>query len=257
MSYKLTFRYTRNRYNGTLEEINQQIFNELKAKLNTYNIQSTRFYNPSRVSIKVLFPTEKQVNEALDKTEGFKASGFEPKLPMALKAARTVYCSNFDLALFDAYTHTAIKEHLIHAKWNVNNVYIMNSKKSFKIEFKTTKEARKFVNSKKNSIGGIQLHQNTKEMEIDPTVPQCYVCGILHPTHNSNNCPGPKRCLKCNSRDHQFYDCLIPKDINRMSEEQKAQRYCIPCQSIGDHTSLELQEKTRKSRLPQTNKTLN
>ena len=68
MSYKLTFRYTRNRYNGTLEEINQQIFNELKAKLNTYNIHSTRFYNPSRVSIKVLFPTEKQVNEALDKT---------------------------------------------------------------------------------------------------------------------------------------------------------------------------------------------
>ena len=158
---------------------------------------------------------------------------------MALKAARTVYCSNFDLALFDAYTHTAIKEHLIHAKWNVNNVYIMNSKKSFKIEFKTTKEARKFIDSKNTSIGGIQLHQNTKEMEIDPTVPQCYVCGILHPTHNSNNCPGPKKCLKCNSRDHQFYDCLIPKDINRMSEEQKAQRYCIPCQSIGDHTSLD------------------
>ena len=85
-----------------------------------------------------------------------------PRLPMALKAAHTVYCSNFDLALLDAYTHTAIREHLTHAEWNVKNVYIMNSKKSFKIEFTTTKEARKFVASKTTSIGGIQLPQNTK-----------------------------------------------------------------------------------------------
>ena len=110
---------------------------------------------------------------------------------MALKAARTVYCYGFDPALVDTYTTQDIKDHLTQANWKVRNVYIMESHKSFKIEMSTTKEARIFIESNTTSIGGIQLPPETKELEIDPTVTQCWECGILNPTHNSHNCPGP------------------------------------------------------------------
>ena len=103
----------------------------------------------------------------------------------------------------------------------------------------TTKEARIFIESNTTSIGGIQLPPETKELEIDPTVAQCWECGILNPTHISRNCPGPRRCLKCLQHDHRFYNCHLPKKFNDMTTEQKRQRYCIPCKLRGDHTSLD------------------
>ena len=102
-----------------------------------------------------------------------------------------------------------------------------------------TKEARKFIISNTTSIEGIQLTKENKELEIDPTVAQCWDCGILNPTHTSRNCPGPRRCLKCLQHDHQFHSCHLPKDFSIMTPEQKKQRYCIPCQLRGDHTSLD------------------
>ena len=115
----------------------------------------------------------------------------------------------------------------------------MNSKKAFKIEFHSSKEARKFLNTNDTTIGNIRLHQDSKEPEVDPTVPQCWDCGRLNPQHNSGNCPGPKKCLKCNSSEHQFFNCRIPKDIAHMTEEHKSNRHCIPCGQYGDHTSLD------------------
>ena len=110
----------------------------------------------------------------------------------------------------------------------------------------TSKEARQFITSDNTSIGGIPLHTESKEQEIDPTIPQCWECGILYPEHNTINCPGPKRCLKCNSDAHKFFECPIPKNIDQMSEEHNSQRHCIPCQTKGDHTSLDHQFCTTK-----------
>ena len=115
----------------------------------------------------------------------------------------------------------------------------MRSKKSFKIEFLTNKEAKKFIEKKNTAIGGIILKQDSKEEEINPTISQCWTCGILNPRHNSNTCISPKRCLKCNSSHHIFYQCDIPKNIDKMTSEQKQRRHCIPCNSDGDHTSID------------------
>ena len=73
-----------------------------------------------------------------------------------------------------------------------------------------TKKARKFIKSNTTSIGVIQLSKENKEQEIDPTVGQCWDCGILNPTHTSHNCLRPRRCLKCLQHDHQFHSCHLP-----------------------------------------------
>ena len=131
MAYKLIFRFDRNRYTGlpSPNERKQQIFNDIMKETNDLRIECTRYYTPSRDSLKVLFPSEKGLNKALKKTNSFIAAGFEPRITMPLKAARTVYCHGFDPALLLAYTEQEIKENLIQAEWEVNKVYIMNSKK--------------------------------------------------------------------------------------------------------------------------------
>ena len=99
-------------------------------KTNDLRIECTRYYTPSRDSLKVLFPSEKELNKAINKTNSFFAAGFEPRLTMPLKAARTVYCHGFDPALLLTYTEQEIKENLIQAEWSVNKIHIMNSKKN-------------------------------------------------------------------------------------------------------------------------------
>ena len=169
-------------------------------------------------------------------------------MSLGLKANRTAYCHGFDSALLGAYTPLDIKNTLIAQpeKWKVVGVYIMRSKKSLKIEFKSSEQARKFIASTNTSIGGIQLHKENKEIEIDPTIPQCWECGHINPTHNSDNCPGPKRCLKCGDRNHTFFQCDLPKDITRMTRDQKDRRVCIPCGTRGNHTSLDHRDCTTK-----------
>ena len=239
----MIFKFDRNRYtnSNTPKERNQTIINELFQITNDLNIECTRLYTPSRDSLKALFPTEKEINKVLKKTQNFIAAGFEPRLSMSLKAARTVFCYGFDPALLNTYTTPQdIEEQLTQAEWKVRKVFILNSKKSIKIEMLDTKEAKKFIASNTTSIGGIQLFKENKEKEIDPTVAQCWECGILNPTHTSRTCPGPKRCIKCLQHDHQFFTCPnIPKDFNIMTPEQKRQQYCVPCQKRGDHTSLD------------------
>ena len=117
-----------------------------------------------------------------------------------------------------------IKENLVHAEWKVKGVYIMNSKKTFKIEMETTEEAKKFINSKRTVIEHIPIHQESKEVEIDPTIPQCWECGQLNPKHISNTCPGNKRCIKCGSRNHQFFRSQLPKDTEKMTERERERK---------------------------------
>ena len=127
----------------------------------------------------------------------------------------------------------------------------MNSKKTFKIEMETTEEARKFINIKHTAIGHIPIRQESKEVEVDPTIPQCWECGRLNPQHTSNLCPENKRCIKYGSRSHQFFGCPMSKDVERMTERDKDNRYCIPCQTRGDHTSLDHKQCPEKRRLVQ------
>ncbi|CAL4067497.1 unnamed protein product, partial [Meganyctiphanes norvegica] len=143
---------------------------------------------------------------------------------MALKTAGTIYCFGFDPSLISAYSQNNIEEILTTANWKIRGVYIMNSKRSFKIEFQTTTEAKRFIVSKNTSIGGIQLHPESKEPEVDPSCPtisQCWHCGRLNPNHSSSDCKHTKRCLKCNSCNHQFFTCNIPKDHSILTYDQK------------------------------------
>merc|ERR1711874_604758 len=89
MAYKLIFKFDRNRYTGSPspKESNQQIFNDIMKKTNDLRIECTRYYTPRRDSLKVLFPSEKELNKALKKKNNFIAAGFEPRLAMPLKAA--------------------------------------------------------------------------------------------------------------------------------------------------------------------------
>jgi len=194
---------------------------------------------------------KKNLNKALRKSAELSSAGFEPRMSMALKAARTVYCFNLDDTLLNTYTQLDIKESLKQAEWKVKDIYIMNSKKTFKIEMETTEEARKFINSRRTAVGHILIHQDSKEVEVDPTIPQCWECGQLNPKHNSSTCPGNKRCIKCGNRSHQFFNCPMPKDTERMTERDKQNRFCIPCDARGDHTSLDHRQCPEKRRLVQ------
>ena len=251
MAYKLSLKINRTRYQGNIEEVNRKINQDLINITNTQRIEILRIFQPSRDSIKVLFPDEKNVNKALKKSEALKSAGFEPRLSMALKAARTVYCFNLDDTILNTYTHEDIKDRLIQAEWKVKGVYIMNSKKTFKIEMETTLEAKRFINSNRTSIGHILLHQDSKEIEVDPTIPQCWECGQLNPKHTSNACPGNKKCIKCGSRSHNLFRCSLPKETERMTQREKESRYCIPCDARGDHTSLDHRQCPEKRRLVQ------
>ena len=251
MAFKLSFKINRNKYTGNVESDNKKINQDLVNVTNTQRIELLRIYQPSRDSIKALFPDEKNLNKALIKSTALKAAGFEPRLSMALKAARTVYCYNLDDTLLNTYTQQDIKDHLIQAEWKVKNIFIMNSKKTFKIEMETTEEARRFINSKRTAIGSILIHQESKEVEVDPTIPQCWECGRLNPQHTSNSCPEHKRCIKCGSHSHQFFRCPMPKDPENMNERDRENRYCIPCDNRGNHTSLDHRQCPEKRRLVQ------
>ena len=220
MAYKLSFKYQRNRYSGTMADTRSKVEADMKKLLNEKKINCQRFYSASRDSIKVVFPNEIEVNKIMDKAGEYTQAGFEPRMSMALKAARTVFCAGFDQALLTAYTKENIKDQLLGNEWEVRDVYIMKSGKTFKIEMNTTAEARKFIQSNSTSIGGIALPQQTKEQEIDPTIPQCWDCGKLYPNHVGNHCPNLHRCLKCN-QNHSFHECDLPREEHEMSDSKK------------------------------------
>ena len=86
---------------------------------------------------------------------------------------------------------------------------------------------------------GILLKPEHKEFEVDPVIDQCWGCGQLNPNHSSNDYNCPRRCIKCGRSGHQFFECSIPKVKENMSEVHKWSRYCIPCDTQGDHTSID------------------
>merc|ERR1711895_74477 len=132
-------------------------------------------YEPVRNSIKVIFPTEKEIEKVTKNNDCYKNEGFNPTISLALKANRTVFCTNLDPALLQTYTDKEeIKNILQEQNWKVENIHFMKSNRTFKIEMANTKQATEFIKHLNTHIGGIKLTENNKEPEIDPTIKQCW-----------------------------------------------------------------------------------
>ena len=241
-----------------MNESNPQIKRRLQDIFDKNLITPIHMYQPARNSIKVVFARENEIDKVFANEDIFKENNFEPRMSLALKACRTVFCTNFDPTLLTIYSKEKIIDLLTQQKWKIKDIYIMRSQKSFKIEMKTRKEAQKFLTQESINIGGIRISEESKEPEIDPTIQQCWECGAQNPTHNSQTCPGRKVCIKCGSTDHNFFACFIPKKSTELTESDKLARYCAACGKHTDHTSLdhrscpkkkeELREKARIAR---------
>ena len=239
-SFKITFRFQRDDYGPDNKTSDDQTLKfKMQELLKEKHISALRIYTPSWNSMKVIFQSEDEVNKVLTNKDYFVNRGFYPKISMALKAGRTIFCSGFDPTLLQTYDTETIEGFLENKGWKVVGVYVMKNKASFKIEFESRELASEFLNNTNTEVGGIQILHNHKENEVDHTVHQCWRCGILQTDHLTQNCPRRQKCLKCGKEDHQFFNCPIPKRLTDMSTHQKAARFCIPCGTRGNHTSLD------------------
>ena len=247
MALKLTFKFRRDDYTyRTRQENDEKIKVNLQKILNENEITASHMYKPAMNSIKVLFPTDSEVDKVIKNEEAFKNENFEPKMSLSLKACRTIFCTHFDHTLLQIYDKNDIVNLLKEQKWKVRDVYIMNSKKSFKIELSSRKEALKFLKQESINIGGIKISDESIEPELDPTINQCWECGELDPKHNSQHCTGRKICIKCGSTSHKFYECPVPKDFDKMTHQQREARYCATCKTKASHTTLDHRQCPKK-----------
>ena len=254
MSVKLNFKLDHGKLNHNHgSNVNQHIKNELEKCFSTKGIQVARVYFPSHKYVKVLLSSEKLVDDVFKHEIFFVSSGFQPSLTMALKTARTVFCYGFDPVLLSTYDNEAIKQNLIAEDWMVTSVYVLQSKRSMKIEFKSRDAANKFLKLKNINILGIRLENKHMEPEIDPTIDQCYNCGALDPGHTRELCPNRTCCLRCGYQGHTFFECPTIPNIppSQYSEHHKSQAYCIPCAAVNGHCSLNHRSCPTKKRIIQ------
>ena len=197
MHFVIAFRFIRTQYSPTImQEQNPEIKRRLSSILDQLIINYTHMYNPARNSLKVIFSSESEINSVMEHIEAFKRENFEPRLGLKLKASRTVFCTNYDPTITATYSKQEIIESLQQQKWKVKDIYMMKSKKSFKIEFSDSDQAKRFIQNKSTSIGNIILTDNTKEHEVDPTITHCWECGQMEPDHPARYCTGQKICLR-------------------------------------------------------------
>ena len=143
----------------------------------------------------MLLASESVVEKVFSNSENFSNKGFEPNLTMQLRTARTVFCYGFDPSLLDVCDAETIKNELTQANWGVSNVYILQSKRSMKIEFNSRATANKFLMENSINIGGIRIESHQMEPEVDPSIDQCYNCGIIDPGHTRDLCPHLLCCM--------------------------------------------------------------
>ena len=240
MNPRINFKFSRHSYAPERKaDGDEQVKSTIQTLMTRFEISTTRMYTPTRNSIKVIFPSEQEMNKVLNNKQTFLEKNLTPHLSLATKAKRTIFCAGFDMAITNTYDKEEIKEDLKSKGWNVIEVYILNNNHSLKIEFDNSDSATKFLRDDTTSIGGIFLSNRNKEREIDPSIPQCWCCGHINPGHSSNNCNRLQVCLKCGDRGHKFYECFIPRKTEDMTHEQKRARLCIPCGNRGDHTSMD------------------
>ena len=132
--YKIAFRFDREDYSREDREYNDQIRLYLQDLFDTQCITADRIYTPSRNSIKAIFVKEEELNKVIINKQYFEGEGYYPRLSMATKASRTIFCSGFDTALLRTYDKETLKELLVNSGWKVAEVHIMKGNNTFKIE---------------------------------------------------------------------------------------------------------------------------
>ena len=198
MSVKLNFTLERNKFQSNDGvNLNIVIKNELERCFTEKGLMFSRIYSPSHKYIKVLLSSENVVEKVFEHREHFNSNGFQPNLSMQLRTARTVFCSGFDSSLLGACDAETIKQSLTDAEWEVTSVYILQSNRSMKIEFSSRAAANKFLDTNSINVSGIGIEKHQMEPEVDPSIDQCYNCGIIDPGHTSELCPHPPCCMRC------------------------------------------------------------
>ena len=92
MSFKLAFRFKRNNYSPeAMREGDEEIKRNLKIILDTRTVNFNHMYPPARNSIKVIFPSESEIEKILAHPEHFIENHYEPKMSLTLKANRTIF----------------------------------------------------------------------------------------------------------------------------------------------------------------------
>ena len=221
MAYRLVFRFERGDYSEAVRaDTDREIKTILQQKFDQKRIKVSRIYAPSRNSIKVIFLSEDELNKVMDNEEHFIVENLYPKISITLKASRTVFCGGFDTALLENNSKEDIQMILETNNWKIKGVYIMKSGKSFKVEFRSKEQANKFINTQTN-IEGVMLKPEHKEIEVDPIIRQCWVCGRINLNHGSGECSNTQRCLRCGERGHKFFNCNIPRKIEDMTETKR------------------------------------
>ena len=216
MSVKLNFKLEREKFSHiTGTNVNIGIRNELEKCFTEKRLQFSKAYNPSHKYIKVLLSSEKVVDKIFSHNDYFISKAFQPNLPIQVRSSRTVFCYGFDTDLLRVCDAETIKQNLTDSdpSWEVSNVYVLQSKRSMKIEFKFRATASKFLELKSINICGTRIENHHMELEVDPSINQCYNCGIIDPGHTREQCPHPPCCLRCGYEGHLFFQCQLKPSI--------------------------------------------
>ena len=220
-------------------EWGQKVRATLATLFDNLRIPVIKIYTPNWDTLKVLFSEEKYIEDVFNNKVKLEEKGFEAKLPMALKAQRTVVIHSFDMALTETHSARNIADLITAKGWKISSVFVLRSKRAFKIQFQNREETKKFLREKEITLQGIKIYQKSMEEEINPSISQCWKCGEINPGHIKEECRRQQICLKCNSRNHEIFQCRLPRETENMNDREKERLYCVPCKAGGEHCSLD------------------
>ena len=133
----MTFGFRRNDYSEEAKvSIDKEIEMELEGKLKGKGINNYRIYRPNRNTVKVVFISEADLNKVYDNKDYFMKAGLTPKTSISIKASRTFFCVGFDPVLLINNNKDNIKHQLEGKHGEIDNIYILRSGRSFKVELK-------------------------------------------------------------------------------------------------------------------------
>ena len=139
------------------EDRSAQIKSKLTEIFDRAQVPVDRYYAPTRETIKVVIKNENDIDKVFGKMNKFQEKGFQPRLSMALRASLTVFIAGYDPTLTQTYDATHIRQMLLDQGWEVRNVYILQSKKAFKILMKNKTEVNRFLEMDTVKIGNVQI----------------------------------------------------------------------------------------------------
>ena len=230
------------RFTGTIGERRRsgssELQRRLKELLEKFGILYDNIFEPNWNSIGIILRNTEQKTKINYKRMEFIEENFTPIFSRNDMTRRTVFCTMLDPALLNTYNETDIFDMLKNQGWKTEKVIILGNRRSFKIIMMEKQQAEQYI-SEDTAIGGIKIEQESKGIETDTFIKQCWNCGELQPDHVTGNCTKEGRCLKCGEEEHNFFECPIPRQFREMNDRDKKERYCIPCGQKTDHTSLD------------------